>query len=158
VLARHRRALAIFGDGHLQGRGFPPASLTNVLERAPGATKVFAISSSFTDLSRFQADAASWRVPSLATIRGTVIGAKPYASFYSIPPAPGWNLVRLEDQFDAVLYLGPRSAMTTSRFPPELCRDRAYMKMRLRRLSFEHPAISTSASETLEAYCRAQAR
>ena len=35
VLAKGRKALIIFGDGHLQGRGFAPASLTNVLERPP---------------------------------------------------------------------------------------------------------------------------
>lgn len=158
VLAKHRRVLVIYGDGHLQGRGFPAPSLTNVLERAPRPTKVFAISSSFADLSRIQPDVASWPVPSIASVRGTIIGARPYASFYQIPPAPGWNTVRLEDQFDAVLYLGPPGSMTSSRFPPELCRDQAYMTMRLRRLEFEHPAVSKATSDALKAYCRAQVR
>jgi hypothetical protein len=157
VLAKQRRALVIYGDGHLQGRGFPPASLINVLERPPSPTKVFAISSSFADLSRIQADVKSWPVPSIATVRGTVIGARPYAFFYPLPPARGWNTVRMEDQFDAVLYLGATHPGTPSRFPPELCLDKAYMTMRLRRLKFEHPAVSKASSEALQAYCRAQA-
>jgi hypothetical protein len=156
VLAKRRRALVVFGDGHLQGRGFPAASLINVLERPPMPTKVFAISSSFADLTRMQADVATWPVPSIARLRGTVIGAKPYASFYPIPPAPGWNVVRMEDQFDALLYLGPAASMTTSRLPPELCLDSAYMKMRLARLAFEHPALSKASSDGLKMYCAAQ--
>jgi hypothetical protein len=157
VLAKRRRALVIFGDGHLQGRGFPAASLINVLEQPPAPTKVFAVSSSFADLTRMQADVTSWPVPSIARLRGTVIGAKPYASFYPIPPAPGWNVVRMEDQFDALLYLGPAGSMTTSRFPPELCLDSSYMKMRFARLAFEHPALSKASGEWLKMYCAAQA-
>lgn len=155
VLAKGRRALVIFGDGHLQGRGFPEASLINVLERRPRPTKVFAISSSFADLSGIQPDASSWVVPSITQIRGTLIGARPYASFYQIPPAPGWNVVRMEDQFDAVLYLGPASSMTTSRLPAELCRDSDYLKMRLERLALEHPAISQANTDALK-NCAAQ--
>jgi hypothetical protein len=62
----------------------------------------------------------------------------------------------LQDQFDAVLYLGAPGSTTTSRFPAELCLDTDYMTMRLRRLTFDHPAVSKAASETLIAYCRAQ--
>lgn len=156
VLAKHRRVLVIYGEGHLQGRGFPPASLTNVVERPPNPAKVFLISSSFADLAKIQADAATWAVPSLAKVRGTVIGARPYASFYPIPAMKGWNFVRLEDQFDAVLYLGPASAVTTSQLPPELCFDAAYMKMRLGRLTFAHPAMSKPSSDALKLYCAAQ--
>ena len=65
VLAKGRRALVIFGDGHLQGRAFSSREgtrkrgLTNMLEAEPNGTRVFTISSSFTDLSRWQADATS---------------------------------------------------------------------------------------------------
>ena len=142
VLAKQRRVLVVYGDGHLQGRGFPPASLINVLERPPTPTKVFAISSSFTDLTRWQADAASWPVPSIARVRGTVIGARPYASFYQIPPAPGWKVVRMEDQFDAVLYLGPPSSMTTMTVPAALCADTDFVTRHLKRLRRFGPLIN----------------
>jgi hypothetical protein len=51
VLAKRRKVLVIFGDSHLQGRGFPGDSMTTVLERQ---TKVFAISASSTDLAAIQ--------------------------------------------------------------------------------------------------------
>jgi hypothetical protein len=63
---------------------------------------------------------------------------------------------RREDQFDALLYLGSASAATTARLPPELCRDPAYMAMRLGRLALEHPALGKASGEWLKAYCRAQ--
>jgi hypothetical protein len=56
----------------------------------------------------------------------------------------------MEDQFDAVLYLGPPSAMTMSRVPPSLCRDSAYMNMRVPRLTI---AGLTRQIEQLKRYC-----
>ena len=63
----------------------------------------------------------------------------------------------MEDQFDAVLYLGPARLVTSSRLPPELCFDSEYMTMRLARLAFEHPAVSKASIEALTMYCAAQA-
>lgn len=157
VLAKGRRAFIVYGDGHLQGRGFPEGSLTNLLERPPHRTTVFAISSSFADLSRVQADVASWPAPSIARLQGTVIGARPYAFFYPIPPAKGWNVVKMEDQFDAVLYLGPPGRMTTSRLPLSLCFDRAYVEMRLRRLALDGGPVGNAGADWLKMYCAAQA-
>jgi hypothetical protein len=154
VLAKKRRVLIVYGDGHLQGRGFPEGSLTNVLERSPSETRVFTISSAFTDLARMQPDVAAWRAPSIATIRGTVIGAQPYARFYPLPPKKGWSAVRMEDQFDAVLYLGTTQP-TNSRFPDALCADAAYMKMRLARMTFDHPQVSKSGIDWLKRHCAA---
>jgi hypothetical protein len=152
VLAKQRRALIIYGDGHLQGRGFPAASLINVVERAPAATKMFAISSSFYDLSRIQADVGSWPVPSVARIRGTVIGARPYAQFYPMPPGEGWNVVRLEDQFDAVLYLGNGRPITAP-LPPALCADDTYITMRLNRMALDDVRVSGPGMDWLTKYC-----
>ena len=41
----------------------------------------------------------------------------------------------MEDQFDAVLYLGAPSTVTLARLPPSLCADAGYMQMRLRRMA-----------------------
>jgi len=63
-----------------------------------------------------------------------VLGKKYYAQYYPLPPAPGWNTVLMEDQFDGVLYLsGSQPTMTV--IPASLCRDEDYMKMRLARLN-----------------------
>ena len=75
---------------------------------------MFTISSSFADLTKVQRDVKGWPIPSLAMIRGSVIGVRPLAASYPIPPAPGWNLLSMEDNFDAVLYLGPPSVITMS--------------------------------------------
>ena len=154
ILAKRRRALVIYGDGHLQGRGFPEYSITNGLERPPAPAKVFAISSSFTDLRKFQPDVSSWRIPSLAKVRGTVIGMRPYAQFYPLPPRLGWNMVRLQDQFDAVLYLGNKPKIAS--LPPALCRDDAYMTMRLARMKLDHPQARRGRIDALLKYCAAQ--
>lgn len=154
ILATGRRALIIYGDGHLQGRGFPDRSITNGLERPPAPTKVFAISSSFTDLGKFQRGVSAWPIPSLARIAGTVIGVRPYAQFYPMPPQPGWNTVRLQDQFDAVLYLGDKPRIAA--FPSALCRDAEYMKMRLARMEFDAPQARRARIAALQTFCAAQ--
>jgi hypothetical protein len=69
-------------------------------------------------------------------LKGTRIGARPFSSFYQPPPAPGWSQLRMEDEFDALLYLGPPGSMTRRPFPVALCRDEKYMRMRLARLAF----------------------
>ena len=146
-LSRNRRALAIYGDGHFQGRGFKPNSLTNLIERA-GITMV-TVSPRYGPLIKLEPSVATWKTPSFAMIRGTTIGKKYYAQFYPMPPAPGWNTVLMEDQFDAVLYLSP-SQPTMPLMPKSLCLDAAYMKMRLSRLQ----VVSGSAAvESMKKLC-----
>ena len=48
-------------------------------------------------------------------------------------------MVRNDEQFDALLYLGPSSAMTQARLSPTLCADREYVAMRLSRLALIPP-------------------
>jgi hypothetical protein len=43
--------------------------------------------------------------------------------------------MRMEDQFDAVLYLGPQSALTNARLSPALCADSGYVEMRMQRMA-----------------------
>ena len=101
------------------------------------------------DLQGLQPDVASWRAPGLALVRGTVLGAADFTVFSptEVPratirdgrivpiPRDQWHSLSAEEQFDAVLYLGPPSAMSRSSLSPALCRDAAYMDMRRERLS-----------------------
>lgn len=139
--ARGRKVLAIYGDGHFQGRGFKPASLTNLVERE--GVKLFTISTRYGDLLKLQPTVASWKSPAFAMLRGTVLGKKFYAQYYPLPPAPGWNTVLMEEQFDGVLYLGP-APPTMTLIPPSLCRDADYMKMRLARLAITSARTDSS--------------
>ncbi len=144
--AKGRKVLAIYGDGHFQGRGFKANSLINVVERSN--VRAFTISTSYGDLIRLQPSVASWRTPSFAFLRDTVLGKRFYAQYYPMPPAPGWNTVLMENQFDGVLYLSP-SPPTMTLIPASLCRDSDYMRMRLARLA----ATTSSGSADLKKLC-----
>ena len=135
-LAKNRKALVVYGDGHFQGRGFKDNSLTNLIERA--GVKMQTISVQYGPLLKIQPSVATWSAPSLAMINGTMIGRKYYAQFYPMPPAPGWNTVLMQDQFDAVLYLGPKPP-TMTLIPKSLCLDTEYMQMRRARLDAVSP-------------------
>jgi hypothetical protein len=115
---------------------------------------------------RFRRAVAPLRLtrPSLASLRGTVLGAADFQFFVSAisnrfavkdgklaPLARDqWRSLRMEEQFDALLYLGPPSSITIARLPAQLCADAAYMKMRLRRLEAYGPKDS---AEGLRQYC-----
>jgi hypothetical protein len=144
--ARGRKVLAIYGDGHFQGRGFRANSLVNNIERA--RVRIFTVSTRYGDLIALQPSVASWKTPAFAFLKGTVLGKKYYAQYYPMPPAPGWNTVLMEDQFDGVLYLSPaRPTMTL--IPASLCRDADYMRMRLARLA----AASSTGADSLKKLC-----
>jgi len=105
VVQRHRRALLTFGAGHLV-RKASTHSLVTLLE-ANGA-KVFNIWTNVRSLSSIQSDADGWPQPSLVHVADTKLGTIDLFSFFpstvfSIPA--GWR-APLQDQFDALLYLG----------------------------------------------------
>jgi hypothetical protein len=87
VLAKHRRALILYGNRHMirqhavtERRG--SGTFVDMLESA-GDAKVFSIWSDLgTTWRELQHDVASWPIPSLATIRGTVLGRADFG-FYS---------------------------------------------------------------------------
>jgi len=112
VLGRKRRALLTYGAGHFVRRT-ASYSLVTLLERN-ARVKVFNIWTNVTSLGPIQDDVESWPVPSLALVRDTPLGKSNFASYFpptvfDIPPdlrAP------MQDQFDAVLYLGPTTTWT----------------------------------------------
>jgi hypothetical protein len=165
VLERHRRALIIYGDAHLFRI---PASETivSLLESTPGIS-VFTVASPISmpasaDLQSLQPDIATWSAPSLSILRGTALGAAEFAFYYPPPKVmregkpvvaplpPPWRSLRMEDQFDALLYLGPPSTITMEDMAPQLCADARYMEMRRRRMSI---AAAAAQIERLERYC-----
>jgi len=172
VLARQRRALVIYGQMHAQRKQmasnyemetWQAQTMVSILERTTPTT-VFSVWWE-PDLAKLLPDVASWRVPALAVIRGTVLGAIDFAK-YSVPPMPRvsivdrkfvplardqWRLLPMEEQFDAVLYLGPLAATTTAApYSPDMCADRAYLEERVRRLRLGGPPGS---ADRLRQYC-----
>jgi len=93
------------------------------------AASVFNVhTESRADLAVIQPDIATWPRPSLARLAGTTLGQQ------LDDPGPGKRAVRLEEQFDAVLYLGPPSTMTIAQLSSSQCADEAYVRMRSERL------------------------
>jgi erythromycin esterase-like protein len=133
VLDRGRRALLIFGDGHLWRRD-DPATLVALLERdAPG--EVFTITTpTSADLAAIQRDVASWPAPRFATLAGTSLGAADFAPLYKLPPEQ-YRGVHFEQQFDAFIYLGAPATITLAHVSQAKCADRRYLDMRLRRMA-----------------------
>ena len=136
VLSKNRRALVVYGDGHLRRyskwRGIDgPAgpTLLNRIERE--GAKAFAIWTNTTvQLERLQKDIGTWPIPSLTVVRGTRLGALDFKHFAGMETDPP---TRMEQQYDAVLYLGPVSSITFAELPAALCSDAEYTKMRLAR-------------------------
>jgi hypothetical protein len=140
VLAKNRRALALYGAGHFF-RKVVDRSLTTLLEGEKA--KVFTIwTNAAFELSSVQPDVSNWSVPSLTIIRGTPLG-RTGLSAYLGPDAgvvpPEW-LAPMEEQFDAVLYLGPLSTITLDRPKPWRCDDAAWPE-RVRRANLQRPGF-----------------
>ena len=49
-------------------------------------------------------------------------------------PREQWRVVPIQEMFDALLYLGPASKVTTATLPAALCADAAYRQMRRDRM------------------------
>jgi hypothetical protein len=171
VLSKQRRALVVYGLMHFQRKNertnYATADFLTGLLESDGATKVFAIwtvGRDHTDLKALQTDVSTWPVPSLAILRRTGLGALDFASFFRsdgrlsirdgkvIPiPREEWQVRRMEEQFDAVLYLGPPLNITVARLSPARCRDERYMQMRVARMALD-PAARVQI-DGLKHYC-----
>ena len=165
VLDRGRRALVVYGQGHLQRRQivsnydmstWQAQTVASLLERDAGVS-IFNVWTMFETDVELPVDVASWQVPSLALTRGTTLGAKDFGIYSGgfgfgtrfavrngqLAPLPReqWSEMRMEDQFNALLYLGPRSSLTNEATPPALCQDSQFLKSRLERLARFAPPV-----------------
>jgi hypothetical protein len=120
------------------------------------------------DMSTVQANVVTWPRPSLALIRGTPLGLASSVAYYAqaLPVIRARGGIQetlrpdvaaappMQDVVDAMLYLGPPSAITHSRLSPELCTDPVYLKMRVERLS-EFATSGHDPAATFRAECAA---
>ena len=144
VVSKNRRALVVYGQGHLQRKNLLAnysseglaGTVVSILE-ASTRTKVFSIW--WLNRKGPPAETAAWPVPSLALVRGTTLGALDFTEIDTAPPTRAtirdgqivpvpreeWLTLRLEDQFDAVLKLADASPTTAVRMPltREQCLD-----------------------------------
>jgi hypothetical protein len=156
VLAKGRKALVVYGQLHFQRKNvmsnldmgdWRMQTIVSLIERATPA-KVFTIWNVDDALAALQPDITSWPAPRLSTIRGTTIGAADVTAFVPSPkrftfradtikevPRDQWRSLRAEDELDAVLYLGPRSAMKEVPLSDRICANPRYVEERLRRIA-----------------------
>lgn len=135
-------------------------SIVAQLDQLGARVFVVATSTDF-DISTVQANVVTWRRPSLALIRGTPLGLASSVDYFprSAPVIRGRGGVQetlrpdlaaapsMQDVVDAILYLGPPSAITHSRLSRELCADPSYLKMRVERLTeFASPGHDPAAA------------
>ena len=165
VLDRGRRALLVYGQGHLQRQqimsnydmsSWQAQTVVSLLERNQNV-RLFNIWTLDDRDVEAPAEVSSWPVPSLALLKGTTLGARDFSAYGSglggggrlavrddkviTVPRADWKQLPIEEQFDALLYLGPPAWMTSITLPAALCMDREFVAHRLERLSrFGAPA------------------
>jgi len=159
VLAKHRRALVVYGDMHFQRKQIfsnydmssPIAqTIVSLLESGPAPIKVFNVyTATSADVVPLQPDVALWRVPSFAMLRGTVLGRADFTKFYLTTRAA--PQMRMEDQFDALMYFGPRSSITFAQPNRDRCSDRSYLEVHLARMSLA--GLPQSAIDSVKRAC-----
>lgn len=165
VLDRGRRALVIYGQGHLQRRQiasnydmstWESQTLVSLLEREP-AVRIFNVWTLLDKAVELPDGISSWHVPTLAVLQGTKLGAMSFESYsrglgsdtrFAVQagrfvqlPREQWQTMRMEDQFNAILYLGPPSSMNNVAVPPALCQDSQFMTSRLQRIARFSPPV-----------------
>jgi hypothetical protein len=154
VVARGRHALVVYGNLHFLRReilsnydmsDWQAQTIVSLLES--GGHKVFVIFGDGAGIEAVQPDTASWPAHAVTLVKGTVLGAADFSKFnpvetrYAIRgverfepiPRAEWRSLRMEDQVDAIIYLGRNS--TKAPLSPSLCADPAYIKTRLDRIA-----------------------
>jgi hypothetical protein len=171
VIAKQRRALMLYGTAHLQRRNvvsnfemedWRSQTMVSLVERA-GPTRLFTIAGAN------EYDATGWQPPALALIRGTRLGAVDAAEYFGpgarfairedkIVPVPEeqWRKLRADEQFDALLYLGPPSTAQTEPLSTTLCSEPGYVEMRLKRIALA--GLPPPEVERVKKLCHEQAR
>jgi hypothetical protein len=150
TIAKGRRALLIYGEGHYQAHDErPPRSLGALLDAA--GVRPFFITTAFQDVTHAQPDVATWATPRLALLRATALGAVPYELFFGpTPPGAYWAAhARIEDHYDAILYMGLPASLSLSPLTYPRCAEPSYVEMRVRRMtvaSAKPPAAAAVAA------------
>jgi hypothetical protein len=180
VISKGRRALVIYGEMHCVRRNTywmmedqaaaeeryarPVETIVALLERS--GTKVFSIRTSTSNLTALQPDIATWTPPKLALLAGNPLGQASFLFYYPDDiyirrPDNTWERVKgdpkrsplMQDQFDAVLYIGPESSITYSKLSKKMCADQEYMQMRIGRMKISSGPNAASAATKLQEYC-----
>jgi hypothetical protein len=138
VLAKHRKALMLFGTFHLFHMSGVRASAVSMYEQNyPDVTYV--ISELFTASPEVTAPFANWPSPSIARAKGTWVGNSDFGQFFPPPTqidekdcsvhqeTPKTLQKPMADLVDAFLYLGPKELALKEQLPAYVLLDAEYM-------------------------------
>jgi hypothetical protein len=168
VLAKHHRALLIYGGGHLWRKTAPAAdrqspTLVRLLERS--GAHVFTVSMRWQRSTHCSPVLRPGPCPASCSSATRRLAWRSSGFF---APAPGalrdvdpLRDVLMQDQFDALIYTGPPAPRTVSQLSPALCADPGYMKMRLARLQLATsilPPEGPSPLDQLKQFCASVTR
>lgn len=173
VLDRGRRALIVYGSLHFQrknvwanyGAEWPEADTLVMQLEAQAPQEVFTIWRVTASMQVPQYFTA-WRVPSLALLKNTDLGMADFGRYFPYEgerravrngkavmiPREEWKSLQVQEQFDAVIYLGPEASFKDWVVPQEKCTDRAYLDMRLGRMAMFDSA--KAEADQLRKRCR----
>jgi hypothetical protein len=170
VIARERKALIVYGHLHFQRRqmmsnffmdDWRAQTIVSLIERA-GPTRVHTIWKLGEELTGAFPAAKAWPHPALVNVKGTSLGALDMAQLYPkalraqivdgvMKPVSrdAWAPMAVEQQLDAVLYLGDGADDAFIDRPVEVCARPGFLEERLRRIAltgiprFEADAIQS---------------
>ena len=133
VFAKKRKALLLFGEGHLAHQGLN----TNVAEYErtyPGVTFTIFTHHGFgsdnaldVHNDKLEARMKSWPIPSLVPIKGTWLADLDLAYFAEFVTRSMAG-IEMADAYDAYLYLGPRDALSREHIPSDILEDKSYIE------------------------------
>jgi hypothetical protein len=156
VVERGRRALVAYGQAHFPRKelmanydmsDWQAQTMTSLLE-AMGIRPFVILSDAGKETPALQPDIASWPAGSLTLVRGTVLGAADFTVFvggdndrFAIRgvddfvkiPKEQHKPMRMEDQADAILWMGVTRPGAPVLLSKETCADPTYLPMRLAR-------------------------
>jgi hypothetical protein len=158
VLAKHRRALMLFGVVHLMhGVAVPPPGNAVTIYEKDYPHLTFVIDNLADDsnlppsaVSRF----ANWPSPSLALAKGSWLGGRELEDVFPVPFSldhdcqPAYNFPQKEPManfVDAFLYLGPSDLRLAEPIPADIALDGSYMTKWLWRRALITPPAQTLA-------------
>jgi hypothetical protein len=133
VLAKKRKALLLFGEGHLAHQGvnvnvaeyektYPGVTFTIFTHHGFGSDNALDVHN-----DKLEARMKSWPIPSLVPIKGTWL-AELDLSYYAEFITRNMVGVEIADAYDAYLYFGPRDALSREKIPSDILDDKPYIE------------------------------
>jgi hypothetical protein len=172
VLERGRRVLVVYGQMHSQRwqsatnyemSSWQAQTLISLITAVPSA-QVFTVWT-LNDDRRMPDGVSAWPQPSLLRLKGTAFGAMDFATYSPLPsrfrvtagrlgeplPRAEWRALPMEQQFDALLYLGPPVRTTGVPVSAARCADSQFVATRLARIALA--GIPPAEGEQLRESC-----